>query len=63
MKMDTPKLLTVRQLASMLGISSDAVYMRIARDQIPGVIRIGRSVRIRADLVTAWIERLTAEGT
>jgi predicted DNA-binding transcriptional regulator AlpA len=53
----TPKpppalLLTVPQTAAMIGCSPKAVWHRIARHQLPGIVRIGRSVYVRrADLL------------
>ena len=50
--------LTVRQVAEMLGMSPKAIYHRAERGQLPGVFRVGRSLRFRrADLL-----RFVAEG-
>ena len=50
--------LTVAQVAAMLGMSAKAVYHRAERGQLPGVFRVGRSLRFRrADLL-----RFIAEG-
>ena len=50
--------LSVRQGAEMLGMTPKAVYHRAERGQLPGVFRVGRSLRFRrADLL-----RFIAEG-
>jgi excisionase family DNA binding protein len=50
--------LTVNQVAVLLGMTPKAVYHRAERGQLPGVFRVGRSLRFRrADLL-----RLVAEG-
>ena len=40
-----PPVLTVQDLAVLLATSSSGVYSRVARGQIPGAFRIGRSLR------------------
>jgi len=50
--------LTVGQVATLLGMTPKAVYHRAERGQLPGVFRVGRSLRFRrADLI-----RFMAEG-
>lgn len=50
--------LTVGQVAALLGMTPKAVYHRAERGQLPGVFRVGRSLRFRrADLI-----RFMAEG-
>ncbi len=45
-------LLTVPQVARLLGMSPKAIYHRAERGQLPGVVRVGRSLRFRrAELV------------
>jgi excisionase family DNA binding protein len=44
--------LTVRQVAQFLGMSEKAIYHRAERGQLPGMLRVGRSLRFRrADLL------------
>jgi excisionase family DNA binding protein len=51
--------LSVRQVAEMLGMTPKAVYHRAERGQLPGIFRVGRSLRFRrADLL-----RFIAEGS
>ena len=50
--------LTVGQVAEMFGMTPKAIYHRAERGQLPGVFRVGRSLRFRrADLL-----RFIAEG-
>jgi excisionase family DNA binding protein len=45
-------LLTVPQVARLLGMTPKAIYHRAERGQLPGVVRVGRSLRFRrADLL------------
>jgi len=50
-----PPLLTVRELAVLLATSSSGVYSRVARGQIPGALRIGRSLRFDPRVVAQWL--------
>lgn len=50
-----PELLTVDEVAAFLRISVDAVRARIDRGALPGVVRLGRSVRVRRDDLRAWV--------
>ncbi len=50
-------LLTVPQVARLLGMSAKAIYHRAERGQLPGVVRVGRSLRFRrAELVGSLSE-------
>jgi excisionase family DNA binding protein len=52
---DTPTtaraFLTVPELAELLRISRNAAYLAIERGEVPGVVRIGRTIRIRRSAV------------
>ena len=50
-----PPLLTVQDLASLLTTSSSGVYSRVARGQIPGALRIGRSLRFDPRVIARWL--------
>ena len=39
-------LLTVKECAALLRVSRNSVYEAIRRDELPGVIRIGRLLRV-----------------
>ena len=50
-------LLTVPQVARLLGMTPKAIYHRAERGQLPGVVRVGRSLRFRrADLLRSLLE-------
>ena len=50
-----PPLLTVQDLALLLKTSSSGVYSRVARGQIPGALRIGRSIRFDPRVIAQWL--------
>lgn len=52
---DQPLLLKVEQAAKLLNVSRSGLYVLLTSGEIPGVIRFGRSVRIRRDALEAWI--------
>ena len=51
-----PTLLTATEIAGLLRTSKKAVYAMIERQQLPGVVRIGRRVLIREEALpeTGW---------
>jgi excisionase family DNA binding protein len=56
-----PYLLTVVEVAELLRTTRKAVYSRIERGLLPGVVRDGRRVLLLRDDVLKWIiERRTA---
>jgi excisionase family DNA binding protein len=54
---DTPSTewMTVEELAGRLGMTKKALYARIARETIPGVLKLGRTIRIKREAVEAWV--------
>lgn len=42
-----PVLLTVDEVAAYLRTSRAAIYHQVARNQLPGVVRVGRRVLVR----------------
>ncbi len=50
-----PPLLTVQDLAVLLATSSSGVYSRVARGQVPGTLRIGRSLRFDPRVIAQWL--------
>jgi excisionase family DNA binding protein len=46
-----PPLLTPAEVAALLRTSRKAVYCMIERGQIPGVVRLGRRVLVRRDVL------------
>ena len=49
------ELLTVREVAELLKISARQVWKLAASGRLPGPMRLGRSVRWRADDLAAFI--------
>lgn len=50
-------LLTPADVATMLCTTRTAVYAMVAREQLPGVTRIGRRVLFRADELVKWLDQ------
>jgi len=50
-----PPMLTVQDLAVLLATSSSGIYSRVARGQIPGTLRIGRSLRFNPRVIAQWL--------
>ena len=50
-----PPVLTVQDFAVLLATSSSGVYSRVARGQIPGAFRIGRSLRFDRRVIAQWL--------
>jgi excisionase family DNA binding protein len=48
-------ILTVDELAALLRVERKTVYAAITRGDIPGVRRVGRSIRISRDAVLDWL--------
>ena len=53
----TPVLLTPTEVAELLRTSRKAIYTMVERDQLPGIVRIGRRVLIRQDSLLDWLRR------
>jgi excisionase family DNA binding protein len=51
----TPDVMSVGELAARLGVEPKTVYAAIRRKQIPGVLRVGRLIRISRSAVLAWL--------
>jgi len=52
-----PTLLTAEEVAQLLRTTRTAVYAMVARDQIPGVIRLRRRVLFRAEDLLEWLDQ------
>jgi excisionase family DNA binding protein len=51
-----PELITVDELAAMMGLNHKTVYAMIQDEQIPGVRRLrSRTIRIHRDTVLRWL--------
>ena len=53
--------LTPDETAALLRTTRKAVYALIERQQIPGVVRLGRRVLVRSDVLLDWL-RQKSEG-
>ncbi len=47
--------MTVDELAALLRVNRKSVYEAIQRGEIPGIRRIGRTVRASREAVLAWL--------
>lgn len=50
-----PKLLTIRDLARILKLSPRSIWRLVRNRQLPGPLRIGGSIRWRAEEIVKWI--------
>lgn len=50
------KLLTVLEVAEILRVSTDHVYEMVRQGKLPGVVRVGRYIRIQAHELMEWID-------
>ena len=55
-------LLTTEETAALLRTTRKAVYALIERRQIPGVVRLGRRVLVRSDVLLDWLQRQESKG-
>jgi len=53
-----PVLFTTDEMAHLLRTSRTAIYAMVAREQLPGVVRIGRRVLFRREDVMRWLAQL-----
>jgi excisionase family DNA binding protein len=53
---DEPELLTVTEVAAYLRTSRAAVYHLIERGQLPGVVRVGRRVLVKRDVLESALD-------
>lgn len=62
MSLDLPYLMTVPEVAAFLRTTAKAVYARIERGLLPGVVRDGRRLLVKRDDLVAHIERAATVG-
>jgi excisionase family DNA binding protein len=55
-----PILLTVDEAAALLRTTRRAIYAMVERRQLPGVIRVGRRVLLRAHDLLHWLDQKCA---
>jgi excisionase family DNA binding protein len=58
--MTTVVLLTVAETASLLRTTRKGIYTMVERQQISGIIRIGRRVLFRRDDLLHWLDQKRA---
>lgn len=51
-----PPIMTVDELAFLLRVNRKTVYDAIAANEIPGVRRVGKTIRISRDVVVNWLQ-------
>ena len=49
------ELLTPEEVAQLLRLSKSKVYSLLQRNEIPGVVRLGRSVRVSRRRLEQWV--------
>jgi excisionase family DNA binding protein len=54
---DCPYLLTGEEVALLLRKTRKAIYVMVARGQLPGVTRIGRRLLFRRDELLDWLRQ------
>jgi excisionase family DNA binding protein len=60
---EPPAVMTVAELARLLGVNRGTVYEAIERGQVPGVIRLGRRILIARAIVRSWLgQNAESEG-
>jgi excisionase family DNA binding protein len=52
-----PLFLKVPEVAALLRTTTKAVYALVERQQLPGVVRLGRRVLVRQDSLLEWLSR------
>jgi excisionase family DNA binding protein len=56
---DSPKLLTVKEVASIIGVKPRTIYHWISQQVFPGAIQFGKSIRINSDVLHQYIKEHT----
>jgi|GEM_PF-6080461 len=51
-----PDILTVEELAEYLRVDRKTIYEMVARRELPGCVRVGRTIRISTKAVMTWFE-------
>lgn len=52
-----PELLRIPEAARLLGVRRQTIYRWAAEGKVPGLIRVGRTMRVNADVLRDWIAR------
>ena len=59
-RQEQPLLIRVEEAATLLGVGRSTIYEKIAADELPGVVRIGRSVRVSREALESWVREQAA---
>lgn len=51
-----PSFVTVDELAALMRVDRKTLYQAIERGEVPGVMRLGRTLRIRRRVVADWLD-------
>ncbi|MCY1007056.1 helix-turn-helix domain-containing protein [Nannocystis pusilla] len=54
--------MTVEELAVLLRTSKGAVYARVSRGGVPGVVRLGRTIRFDPRIIAQWLSAKSASA-
>jgi excisionase family DNA binding protein len=54
-RQEQPLLIRVEEAATLLGVGRSTVYEKIAANELPGVVRLGRSVRVSREALESWV--------
>lgn len=53
---ESPEFLTVPETANLLRTTRKAIYALVERGQLPGVVRIGRRVLVRREMLLSGLD-------
>ena len=57
-----PLLLTIEQVQEQTGLGRSTLYRLMQRNALPGVVHVGRAVRVRAADLEEWVVRLAGSA-
>lgn len=60
---ELPEVLTATEVADLLRVNRKTLYEAVQRDEVPGVVRVGRVLRFHRDAVLAWIRTGSAKAS
>lgn len=56
------KLLRPAEVADVLAIGRTKTYQLLRKNELPGVVRIGKSVRVSAEALERWVRERASES-
>ena len=54
---DLPAILTIEEVAGFLRIGRATAYRAARRGELPGCVRLGKTLRVSRDRLLAWLEQ------